>query len=143
MFTQNLIIEKLKSQNLRLSKGKIAILEFLYSKKRPCSAQEILSSLDKIKLNKSSLYRAMDILKKHKLIQDFVDLKGIMRFEIFSKKHHHHIQCNSCQTTECLESFKELEKVCHSFKDSFAGFKNIHHHIDFAGLCQNCSNKNS
>jgi Fur family transcriptional regulator, peroxide stress response regulator len=140
MIDEKFISDKLKSYSLRLSKPKLKVLNFLYEQKKPCSVQQILSSNCVKSLNKTSLYRMMENLKKCELVIDFVDNKGIKRFE-FVTKHHHHIECSSCQFIECIQTKKDLEEICNSLQKTFSNFKKISHKLEFIGICKTCFSK--
>lgn len=99
----------LKSHNLRITDGRIDILEFMFREKRTLSMKDLegeFKSLDRV-----TLYRTLKTFTEHGLLHKIPDDSGFATYGIChdscnSEKHYHdhiHFKCNECGVIECLE----------------------------------------
>tara|TARA_Y100001960_G_C14595893_1_gene788075 strand:- start:153 stop:626 length:474 start_codon:yes stop_codon:yes gene_type:complete len=131
-------IDSLKSNGLKLTKQRQAILELLHRSKHPATNREIHEKLF-IDCDLASVYRAINLFIKIGLVQQFDFGDGIARFELVApggEDHHHHIICTQCS---------KVIEVDHCFPDSLSntlaehtGFTHITHKLEFFGICSSC-----
>jgi Fe2+ or Zn2+ uptake regulation protein len=101
---------------------------------KPLTANNMLA---KIKANKSTIYREVEVLlKSGYLIEvDFAD--GIKRYELSSLAHHHHLICLKCHSIQDIilkEGLSKEEATIAKTKK----FRVLKHNLEFFGYCQNC-----
>ena len=82
-----------------------------------------------------TVYRNLKLLQMDgKILRLEVDMLG--RFDSNTKRHYH-VLC-----TQCGAVFDVKLSLSRTFEDKVAretDFKITHHHLEFSGLCQNCS----
>lgn len=128
----------LKENNFRLTKGRIDLLLFLKSTKKPLTAKDIQEGLS-ISLDKVTLYRALEDFVLARIVQK-VNLKNNSNYYEFinTHHHHHHIVCEKCGKIEdveiCSQDVLEKQAVAHS-----KVFSKVHSHsLEFFGICHSC-----
>lgn len=113
---------------MRLTKARSKILDILKNAQHPLSASDFV---DKVKVNKTTIYREFDFLIEKGLVEevDFGDRKK--RYELKgSSDHHHHLVCLDCKDVSNVT----IEENFQIPKD----FKVVKHSLEFFGLCANC-----
>lgn len=102
----------------------------------PISAVNIQYLLPDI--NKSVIYRTIKrLLKNEKIIG--VDLsRGEIGYEI-AKARHHHLICEMCSSSTCLDLPNYLENSISKFEKSISSSQQISHKLDFVFICDNCN----
>ena len=133
------ILKLLRQNGERITKSRSGIIQILTRSKYPVCVEEIIKLLKKnnIYINKTTVYREIEFLKKYKLIRnaDFGD--GKMRFEPLTQKHHHHVICVKCSRVEdiVLKTDIRLEQ---SRIQELVNYKVLNHSLEFFGLCPKC-----
>jgi len=91
-------------------------------------------------VNRSSIYRNLEVLKKLDIIQELnLPKKGKCFQYIFDKEVHHFYICKSCGKAN--RGNKQLfEKIENALKDVH-GFSKANLSLVFYGLCEKCSKK--
>ena len=107
------------------------ILSFL---DHPVDAIELTK---KYKVNKTSVYRQIEVLLGIKLIKEVDFGDGKKRYERVDLGHHHHLVCDSCKSVSDVTMEKDLEAVEKKIK-KLKGFKVQRHSLEFFGLCKKC-----
>jgi Fe2+ or Zn2+ uptake regulation protein len=134
----NDVVEILKDSDLKSTKNRNLILEFLIKKHKPLTAEEISNEL---KINIVTVYRALEKLVSKGIIYQ-TDFRQAKAFYEFQEKghHHHHIVCNKCNYKEAVDyclNKKDFEMIANK-----SGFTNLNGHIlEFFGTCKKCDNK--
>ena len=115
------------------------LIKLFYQSKSSLSIDEIINNIS-YKVDKVSVYRALNAFEENGLIHKVPDKDNLMRYalcqsECSSTKHSHnhaHLLCNKCNTTYCLNDFKiPLET---KYKD----FIISHAKIILEGSCIDC-----
>ena len=137
--SRQLLIEK----KIPITAPRILLLELLMKNKGPLKVEDIiLKSKGKIAI--SSLYRIINDLKKHNIINEFQTLDNTKVIEIIENpdnEHHHHIFCESCN--EILDFVldknleKNLEKEILNIEKLY-GLRVLSHRLELVMLCQKC-----
>ena len=107
------------------------ILSFL---DHPVDAIELTK---KYKVNKTSVYRQIEVLLGIKLIKEVDFGDGKKRYERVDLGHHHHLVCDNCKSVSDVTMEKDLEAVEKKIK-KLKGFKVQRHSLEFFGLCKKC-----
>jgi Fur family transcriptional regulator, ferric uptake regulator len=86
----------------------------------------------------ASIYRALDLLDRHGLVQRFDVGEGVARYEpaMPGGDHHHHLVCDSCGTVEPFED-EALEDAIHGLAGKTA-FSIAAHDVTLHGECPAC-----
>lgn len=130
----------LQKHRYRLTPGRIALLLFLKSSKKPLSAKEIQNDM-KYTMDKVTLYRALEDFVKSKIVGK-INLQNAATYYEFlhENHHHHHIVCEKCGKIEDIENCNQgnlQNKILKHSKE----FITIHSHsLEFFGTCKACSN---
>ncbi len=86
----------------------------------------------------ASIYRALELLERLRLIKRFDVGEGIARYEPAhpSGEHHHHVVCDSCGTVEPFED-PALERAINRLSDKVS-FDVAAHDVTLHGTCPAC-----
>jgi Fur family transcriptional regulator, ferric uptake regulator len=105
-------MERLKSVGLRVTDGRLAILEFF--NQRPNLGLSIHDLLENFsaELDKVTLYRTLHAFESSGILHKVIDETGLERYALcedqchdHGHQHEHiHFKCVICNTTECLEN---------------------------------------
>jgi Fe2+ or Zn2+ uptake regulation protein len=134
---------KLKGRGYRFSEVRKCILTSLSNSKKPFSVSDLQKMLksNKLSVNKTTVYRELNSLKKEGIILE-LQLKGNKRwYELAEREHHHHIICVKCDKVEDFEGCESQNLINKALKQApdFAEITN--HTVDFFGLCKSCAKK--
>ncbi|MCR1935171.1 Fur family transcriptional regulator [Clostridium tepidum] len=131
----------LKKNNLKVTKGRINILNILMVSNYSLDVESIVKKLQdrNIKLDLSTIYRTLEIFLNKDLIEKFDLGNAKYNFRFKRKKHTHTIQCKVCH--------KEVQIECPLFHideivNKETGFSSIDHQLKIEGVCENCNKYN-
>ena len=139
---KRIALERLSQIDARLTSAREETLAILEAADKPMTIIEIS---DKSKdLAQSSLYRNLTLLEESNLVHKITTEHDFAFFELSEDLlgHHHHLRCINCAQVIDVELSTKDEKTLHTLAKSIAkkyGFTNIHHHLEFSGLCAKCS----
>lgn len=137
------LITVLKSKNMRITPARRALVQYLLDNK---SLQIPLKDIQdfitaKVEgVNRSSIYRNLEALKKLDIIQELnLPKKGKCFQYIFDKDVHHFYICKACGKAN--RGNKQLfDKIENALKDVH-GFSKANLSLVFYGLCGKCNQK--
>lgn len=133
-------LEKLKEQGCRTTPLRRALLQVLLRQEEPVSVQALAEalSLEGLNPNASTLYRQLETLVEHGVVQSVVLNPKVQLFEI-TQEHHHHFVCESCSDVLDVHS-EEVESAFHKFERELSkkGLSIQKHELTFFGACQAC-----
>ena len=120
---------------MKLTALRQTVFDLINRNKSPQSARHIFEHL-KDTTTLSSLYRALDYLEKHGLIQGFNFFNGI-RYYAPAQTHTHYLICENCHEIIPFDncSAGSLEKSL----ETNTGYHIEKHVLTFFGLCPECS----
>lgn len=136
------ILKELKEKGYRLSEPRRVVLEILSDHIHSfLTAEEIyfLARKRNEKINRSTVYRNIEILDQEKLIHKSIKKDGTTRIKLLcSAEHHHHMICDQCGKIiiypKCdLQIYQEFAKE--------HGFILTGHVLELHGLCEDCQSK--
>lgn len=133
---------RLNKVDARLTNSRKAVLAILENADRPLTITEIA---DRSKdLAQSSLYRNLTLLEDANLVHKITTDHDFAFFELSEDLlgHHHHLRCINCAQVLDIELSAKDEKMLHTLAKTIGkknGYSNIHHHLEFSGLCSKCS----
>ena len=133
------LLQAVKDGGHRLTKARRLILTILWSSRRPLSASEILSRLDrrKITVDKTTVYREIAFLKGLGMVREIQFGEGQQRYELTPEDHHHHIFCVRCRRIDDIVLEKDLDRAEEKIA-RLKSFRVISHSLEFFGLCSRC-----
>ena len=132
----------LRTQGYKITKNRIAILEYLQTTNKPLSAEEILIHIQRDHQNvvKTTIYRELEFLIKIKFVSEVEFGDGKKRYELsLNKPHHHHVICRSCKRVEDIPLESDFESTQDDI-EKLTNFKLTGHMLEFFGLCKTCQN---
>jgi len=139
MVTETQIKEYLKDKGFKATKHRYALLQIMFSNKKPLSVPEILDLFEDLKLspNKTTIYREIEFLIQEKILVEVIIGGDKKRYELASLEHHHHLICNNCESISDIKVNTDLNTIQKQLeKDN--NFKIKSHTLEFYGLCSNC-----
>jgi len=134
-------LSHLRSQGVRLTGPRKAVLLVLEGDRHPLSVKEVWARCPEPKSDLVSVYRILDRFEKEKVAVR-IDLgDGTVRYEIHrDDDHHHHARCVACRRIVHVEICVDDIEV-KVLKQS--GFHILNHEIQLSGLCCACAKKAS
>jgi Fur family transcriptional regulator, ferric uptake regulator len=130
--------DKLRKVNLRATPARIAVMNFLEQSNQPMDVNSVINYLNynKIKTDPATAFRVMNTLTQRGITLRVQFHEGKMRYELASKKHHHHLVCEACGKIQDVSSqiIPELEEEIQKKQN----FLVKSHTLEFFGLCRNC-----
>ena len=128
----------LRRARLRRTAGREAILGVLVAAKRPMSEEEVAQELGDTRLNKVTIYRALDGFERAGVVHR-VFLRGRTRhYELADRctqvQCHPHFTCTQCERTYCLEDV-EVPLA----RGLGAGWELERQQVRLEGRCPECS----
>ncbi|MDR0439748.1 MAG: transcriptional repressor [Candidatus Accumulibacter sp.] len=127
----------LRSAGVKVTLGRVRVLETLLASSRPMSHADIESLLPDA--DRVTLYRVLDSLANCGLAFKAVDNRGIFRFSASGARREHqghvHFRCTDCGGVFCLEdAVPRPPRLPRGFLLSAVEY-------DVRGICANCRNK--
>jgi Fur family ferric uptake transcriptional regulator len=133
-----LLLDDLRHKGHRLTPQREMVLSVICESQGHVSADEILKRVRKRYpyLNKSAVYRTLDLLTRINLVHPTDFGQGCVEYEIHQHPHHHHLLCRNCRKMiEADESiFASLEKT---LRQDYGFVADLDHFAIF-GLCRKC-----
>ena len=117
--------------------GGAGTLVLAYLEGQTCcrGAQEIYEALER-KVGLASVYRMLERLDEHGLLQR-IDLgDGIVRYEPAREAHHHHLVCGECGKVEPFAD-QRLERAIEAVEER-SGYSVVGHEVVLRGSCADC-----
>lgn len=133
--------ERLRDAGRRAGAARSSVIDCLAG--APCcrSAQEIHDELAArgAKVGLASVYRTLDALAEHRLVQRVEIGDGVARFEPADdgeRGHHHHLVCGTCGKVEPFAD-PRLERAIEAVEER-SGYAVAGHDVVLRGACAEC-----
>lgn len=129
-----------------MTKARQGIAGILSEAGAPLAAADILGPLDsrlrgddikKLRVNKTTVYRELEMLRAENLILEVDFGDAIKRYELADSKHHHHLICVGCTRVQDVEVDAPLAATERRLERQ-TSFKIERHALEFFGLCAQC-----
>ncbi len=143
---QELLREKLKEKNLKVTKQRLLILQTLAENRgQHMAAEDIFEIIQKAhpEMGLATVYRTLQLLYEIQLV-DRINLDdGCVRYEIGhiferdARHSHHHLICRTCGRVTAFEDDLLDELEAHIEADT--GFHVLDHELKFYGQCRECA----
>ena len=132
------MVNDLRQAGHRLTPQREMILSVIRASDGHLTADDILQRVRTrySPLNKSAVYRTLDLLTRLDLVNEIDFRQGRVEYEIHQHPHHHHLLCRNCgKRTEIDDRFfVSLEKTLRAEY----GFSPDLDHFAIRGLCRKC-----
>ena len=127
----------LKNQKMKVTKGRIAIIDKLISSKNAVTVEDIFESCkenDEL-VDLSTVYRTVDNLESKDLVSKFDLGDGKYSYLLKEKVHKHIIECSCCHKKQEIDCpMVQLEEL---LKNKM-GYSITQHEIKIKGICEEC-----
>ncbi|SHJ59820.1 Fe2+ or Zn2+ uptake regulation protein [Hathewaya proteolytica DSM 3090] len=135
--------EYLRQFNIKVTKGRIRVLDCFLEKNSPMTAEELYFILrdEDVKVDLSTIYRTLDVFETKNIVNKIIGENGTFKFILKKNVHKHKIQCSICH--------KEVEYECpmpqiEEILRKETGFYVTCGDITLEGICHKCKeDKNS
>lgn len=134
--------EILKVKEIKITKGRIELLNILKNLENSSSAEKIYQIYrdNNININLSTIYRTLELFEDKEIIEKITLNDGVFAYKLKGKTHRHHLECDICH--------KEVEIPCPMLQiqeivQNSTGFTLTDHDLVMKGVCQDCKKKNS
>lgn len=130
----------LKSKELKVTRGRLAILDVLFKNKNGVTAEFILDKCKKngVDINLSTVYRGVELFEEKAIVEKYPLKDGTFAYGIKGEEHKHLLQCSVCH--------KEVEVPCpmkqiEAQVQKETGFTLTEHNLCMTGVCEECRRK--
>ena len=136
------VAQLLRSNGLRYTSSRRAVIDILSDSDRPLTIPEILD--ENRSLAQSSAYRNLTELISAGVVHRLVAGDEYSHFELAEDltSHHHHLVCTHCGRVADITLSDSVEQSMTDALDSAAGavgFRAEHHRLDVLGQCADCN----
>jgi Fur family ferric uptake transcriptional regulator len=134
-------LQSLRQHGHRLTPQREMILSVICESEGHLTADEIIARARKRypRFNKSAVYRTLDLLVRHGLVNPTDFGQGCVTYEIHQHPHHHHLVCRQCRKMLEIDDrvFASIEK---QLREDYGFIADLDHFAIF-GLCRKCAAK--
>lgn len=130
----------LKENKIKVTKGRIAVLDILSNSEQAMSADDMYKQLKSMgnNIDLSTVYRNLELFVEKSIIDKFDTGDGKYNYKIEEHKHKHVIECSCCH--------KEIEIECpmipvEEFIKNKTDFVLLEHELKIKALCKKCLKK--
>lgn len=135
------LLDDLRQAGYRLTPQREVVLVVLSETHEHLTAREILRRARRRlpRLNKSAVYRALDVLTHLSLVNPIDVGQGEMQYELNTQPHHHHLVCQHCGKITDIDghAFNALDRILRTEY----GFAPFLFHFAIFGVCRECQRK--
>ena len=132
--------EELRSVSLKATPARLGVLRLLETANMPVDVSAMILYLQKnsIEVDQATVFRIINLFTERGLTKQIHLNEGKFRYELASKKDHHHLVCKQCGEIEDISdcNIGILEKDIEKKKK----FKVTSHSLEFFGICSDCQN---
>lgn len=132
--------EILKDNNLKVTKGRLEVLNTLNKSQTPLSVEEIYNNISRESCKSlTTAYRIVNQLEDAKIIRKAFSKNGISYYELSIHSHKHYIVCSICGKITPIDHcpIESLENLV----EKETGYEITGHIIELSGICPDCNNK--
>lgn len=130
-------LQKLRTNNLKVTPSRLAVLEVMSAVPKPLDVQGLIEKLKELNIetDQATVYRILTLFVQKGLVEQIDFRDGKYRYELQSE-HHHHLVCENCGKIEEVEG--ELITIDEKKIGDSKKFLITSHALEFFGLCKNC-----
>ena len=129
----------LKENGIRVTVGRISILNIIEASDKGLSADSIYTECKKQEnnLNLSTIYRTLELLEEKNVIKK-INIDGPAIFVLKKENHKHILQCDVCHKS--VEIPCPMEEIEEAIKAQ-VGFSLTKHKLELNGICDKCKKR--
>lgn len=135
------LVQSIRQAGHRLTPQRESVLAVIAESDAHLTAEEILARVRERYpyLNKSAVYRSLDLLTELSLITQTDLGHGRVEYELHRHPHHHHLVCRNCKHVQQIDhtAFQSLQR---KLENDF-GFHADLDHFDIFGTCRKCQTR--
>ncbi|MBC8061884.1 MAG: transcriptional repressor [Clostridiaceae bacterium] len=130
----------LKEKNIKVTKGRVFILDVLEKSEAAISADYIFEKCrnEGGEIDLSTVYRTLELLEIKGILEKFDLGNGKYNYIIKGIGHNHTLQCELCH--KCVEIDCPMVQIQEIIK-SKTGFTLLEHDLKLRGICNDCRSK--
>ena len=122
----------LKEHHIKVTYPRVQILKSILEHPKETTLKELVRA-KKGSIDKSTIYRVIDLFISEGIIEKFVNADNEVIF-LLRRNHGHYLTCIKCHRLVELDECP-IEKY---ISQDIAGFKILHHVIRLEGICSQC-----
>ncbi|MCC7164655.1 MAG: transcriptional repressor [Anaerolineae bacterium] len=137
------LVQSLRGSGHRLTPQREMVLGVIADSETHLTAEQVLARVRKQHphLNKSAVYRSLDLLTEIGLVT-VTDLGGgKSEYELLRQPSHHHLVCNKCKHVTVMDNAL-LVPLGRKIKAKY-GFQPSLHHFAIFGTCHKCQTRSA
>lgn len=126
----------LKSKGIKVTKGRVAILDFLSKAEKSLTVDTIYEECKSVgvDINLSTVYRAMELFEAKGIVDRFPLNDGRFSYRIRKEEHKHILQCSIChKEVEIPCPMKQFEEIV----QNETGFTLVEHNLIMKAFVKN------
>jgi Fur family ferric uptake transcriptional regulator len=131
----------LRRNGLRVTPGRLAVLEVLEGLKEPASAGEIADMMGKGSVDRVTVYRTLEAFVAGGLAREVHLRHGHVDYESTQTSDHHHLVCSSCGYSEDFEGCEVDDLVKATLKKHPRFARVDDHSFELFGRCTRCARR--
>lgn len=127
----------LKNNNLKITQGRLEVLNLLNNSEIPLSVEEIYNNISRKSCKSlTTAYRIINQLESADIVRKVLKKDGISYYEMSLTSHKHYIICSICGTVLPIDHcpIEPLEEKV----EKETGYIITGHIIELNGICPNC-----
>jgi Fe2+ or Zn2+ uptake regulation protein len=129
----------LRSNKLKVTPGRVRLLELLIETKKPLSIKQISKAIgSRSFFDTATIYRTLETFKILGLVKQ-VNFQDDFAYYELVRSDHHHLVCKSCGRIEDFHGCKSGEIIKHALKQSKQFSIIDEHSLELFGLCNACA----
>lgn len=131
--------EILKIKGIKVTNGRIEILNILKKAENSLSAEKIYQIFrdNKININLSTIYRTLELFEEKKITEKITLGDGVFSYKLKKKTHRHYLECDIChKEVEIPCPMSQIEEIV----QNETGFTLTEHDLVMRGVCKDCKN---
>ena len=129
---------QLRSRGFRMTPQRLAILHVLRHAGNHLTPSEVykLARQEFPRITEPTVYRTLEFLAENGLVHPSQTGNGHFSYQIAGNDHHHVI-CRMCKSE--IEVEHTLLETLYRTLEKASGYRNIHSHLTFFGVCPDCA----
>ena len=134
-----MILDKLRDKNLKITPQRVAILKFLNQKLHP-TIDEIYSDVKKdfVSISLATIYKNLNILKEEDIVFEVNTQNSKIKYDL-NLTPHIHKYCPKCNSLEDI-FLNDVIENCNSKFSKFLGEDVLKSDILITAICKKCAN---
>lgn len=140
-FTFESVLETLRREGLRITRGRMGILRSLFVARTPMNLQEIQAAAAEHggqRPDYATVFRMISLMEKLHLVHRVNLQRSCSYFELNDpRRHYDHLICRRCGRVEIIDIPCPLGPAEKDIAQRY-GFRDLSHSLEFFGFCPAC-----